>query len=45
MPSELLKLVKCTGVDLNTDDIVAIPAGFVDIGVVNAPASVRVFPQ
>ena len=45
MPSELLKLVKCTGVDLNTDDIVAIPAGFVDIGVVNAPASVRGFPQ
>ena len=44
MPSELLKLVKCTGADLDTDDI-AIPAGFVDIGVDNAPASEKFFPQ
>ena len=45
MPSELLKLVKCTtGAVLDTDDI-AIPARFVDIGVDNAPASEKVFPQ
>ena len=45
MPSELLKLVKCTtGAVLDTDDI-AIPARFFDIGVDNAPASEKVFPQ
>ena len=45
MPSELLKLVKCTiGAVLDTEDI-AIPARFVDIGVDNAPASEKVFPQ
>ena len=44
MPSELLKLLKCTiGAVLDTDDI-AIPARFVDIGVDNAPApSEKVF--
>ena len=42
MPSELLKLVKCTGTVLETDDI-AIPAGFVAISVDNAPASAKVF--
>ncbi len=46
LPSELLKLVKCTtiGAVLDTEDI-AIPARFVDIGVDNAPASEKVFPQ
>ena len=44
MPSELLKLVKCTtgGAVLDTDDI-AIPARFVDIGVDNSPASEKDF--
>jgi hypothetical protein len=45
LPSELLKLVKCTiGAVLDTEDI-AIPVKFVDIGVDNAPASEKVFPQ
>ncbi len=47
MPSELLKLVEwlCTGgAVLETDDI-AIPAGFVDFGVDNAPASEKVFQR
>jgi hypothetical protein len=43
MPSELLKLVKCTGAVHDPDDV-AIPDGFVDIGVVdNAPASEKAF--
>ena len=43
MPSELLKLVKkCTGAVEDSDDV-AIPAGFVDIGVKNAPAFEKVF--
>ena len=37
MPSELLKLVKCTGAVHETDNV-AIPAGFVDIGVDNYPS-------
>jgi hypothetical protein len=39
MPSELLKLVKCTGGNLDTDNI-AFPAGFVDIGDDNACPSI-----
>ena len=43
--SELLKLVKCTiGAVLDTEDI-SIPARFFDIGVDNAPASEKFFPQ
>ena len=42
MLSELLKLDKCTGAVHDTDDV-AIPPGFVDIGVDNAPASEKVF--
>jgi hypothetical protein len=38
MPSELLQLIKCTGAVHDSDDV-AIPAGFVDIGVDNAPES------
>jgi hypothetical protein len=37
MPSELLKLVKCTDAVHETDDV-AIPAGFVDIAVENSPS-------
>ena len=44
MPSELLQLIKCTGAVHDSDDV-AIPAGFVDIGVDNAPASEKFFPQ
>ena len=45
MPSELLKLVKCsTGAVLDTDNI-AILARFFDIGVDNAPASEKFFSQ
>ena len=46
MPSELLKLVKCTttGAVLDTDDI-AIAARFVAIGVDSAPASAKVFSR
>ena len=44
MPSELLKLVKCIGADLDTDDV-ANPAGFVGIGADNAPTSEKVFLQ
>ena len=35
MPSELLQLIKCTGAVHDSDDV-AIPAGFVDIGVENS---------
>ena len=38
MPSKLRKLVKCT-CTVHDSDIVAIPAGFTDIGVDNAPSS------
>ena len=38
MPSKLCKLVKCT-CTVHDSDIVAIPAGFTDIGVDNAPSS------
>ena len=45
MPSELLKLVKCsTGAVLDTDNI-AILARFFDIVVDNAPASEKFFLQ
>jgi hypothetical protein len=43
MPSELFKLIKCTGAVHHDTNNVAVPNGFFDIGVVNALASEKFF--